>query len=84
MDDSQLPSYSGFYDGKGEYIIVKLNKVATEKVEDKDSIDTYYNDYIVMIQEEIDLAFMSNLKAKADIDLRGWRKFNSELFANLN
>ena len=84
IDDSQLPSYSGFYDGKGEYIIVKLNKVATEKVEDKDSIDTYYNDYIVMIQEEIDLAFMSNLKAKADIDLRGWRKFNSELFANLN
>jgi hypothetical protein len=52
--------------------------VATEKVEDKDSIDTYYNDYIVMIQEEIDLAFMSNLKDKADIDL------NSKLFANLN
>ena len=36
MDDSQLPD-SGLYDSKGEYIIVKLNKVVTEKVEDKDS-----------------------------------------------
>ena len=69
MDYSQLPKYSGLYDGKGEYIIVKLNKVVTEKVEDKESIDTYYNDYISMIQEEIDFAFMSDLRAKADIDV---------------
>ena len=52
-----------------DYIIVKLNKVVTEKVEDKESIDTYYNDYISMIQEEIDFAFMSDLRAKADIDV---------------
>ena len=69
MDYSQLPKYSGLYDGKGEYIIVKLNKVVTEKVEDKESIDIYYNNYISMIQEEIDFAFMSDLRAKADIDV---------------
>ena len=78
IDSSQLPKYAGLYDSKGEYIIVKLNKVIAEKVEDKDSIDTYYNDYIVMIQEEIDRAFISNLKANADIDI------NSKSFRSLN
>lgn len=78
IDSSQLPKYAGLYDSKGEYIIVKLNKVIAEKVEDKDSIDIYYNDYIVMIQEEIDRAFISNLKANADIDI------NSKSFRSLN
>jgi peptidyl-prolyl cis-trans isomerase D len=70
MDDQDLPAYTGFYDSKGEYVIVKLSKVVTDKVEDKDSIDTYYNDYMVMIQKEIDFSFISDLKAKADIDYK--------------
>ena len=74
----KLPNYHGLYDSRGEYIIVKLNKVSTEKVEDKDSIDTFYNEYIAMIQEEVDSAFILDLKAKADID------FNPNLFGNLN
>ena len=78
MDDDQLPSYTGLYDSRGEYIIVKLNKVATDKVDDKDSIDTFYNEYLAMIQEEVDSAFILDLKAKADID------FNPNLFGNLN
>ena len=78
MDSADLPQYLGLYDNKGEYIIVKLNNVIAEKVEDKDSIETYYNNYIVMIQEEIDRAFMLNLKANADIDV------NSKSFSNLN
>ena len=76
VDDVNLPAYSGLYDSNGEYIIVKLNKVTTEKVEDEDSINTYYNEYMVMIQDEIDHAFITDLKAKADID------FNSKLFEN--
>ena len=78
MDSADLPQYLGLYDNKGEYIIVKLNNVIAEKVEDQDSIETYYNNYIVMIQEEIDRAFMLNLKANADIDV------NSKSFSNLN
>jgi len=78
MDSADLPQYLGLYDNKGEYIIVKLNNVIAEKVEDQDSIETYYNDYIVMIQEEIDRAFMLNLKANADIDV------NPKSFSNLN
>ena len=70
MDGKDLPAYTGLYDSKGEYVIVKLSKVVTEKVEDKDSIDTYYNEYISMIQEEIDFSFISDLKAKADIDIK--------------
>ena len=69
IDDIQLPAYSGFYDSKGEYIIVKLNKVLTEDVKDDDSIDTYYNDYIMMIESEVEVAYILNLRAKADIDL---------------
>jgi len=68
MDDKELPELTGLYDSRGEYIIVQLNKVVTEKVEDKDSFDTYYKEYIAMIIDEIDLAFMVDLKANADLD----------------
>jgi len=68
MDDKELPELTGLYDSRGEYIIVQLNKVVTEKVEDKDSLDTYYSEYITMIMDEIDLAFMVDLKANADLD----------------
>jgi hypothetical protein len=68
MDDKELPSLTGLYDSRGEFIIVQLNKVVTEKVEDKDSVDTYYKEYIAMIIDEIDLAFMVDLKANADLD----------------
>ena len=78
MDDRKLPEYTGLYDSRGEFIVIQLNKVITETVEDKDSIDTYYNEYISMIQEEIDFSFISDLKAKADIDI------NSNLFGILN
>ena len=69
MSDKQLPAYAGLYDSRGEYIIVKLNNVVTKKVDDKDSIDTFYNEYMTMIQEEVDIAFITDLKAKANIDL---------------
>ena len=78
MDDQDLPAYTGFYDSKGEYVIVKLSKVVTDKVEDKDSIDTYYNDYMVMIQKEIDFSFISDLKAKADIDYKNSNLLNQQ------
>jgi hypothetical protein len=68
MDYKDLPALTGLYDSRGEYIIVQLNKVVTEKVEDKDSVDTYYKEYIAMIIDEIDLAFMVDLKANADLD----------------
>ncbi len=76
MDDRELPAYTGLYDSRGEYIIVQLNDVVTEKVDDKDSFDTYYDEYIAVIIEEIDLAFMTDLRVKADIDL------NSKIFGN--
>ena len=69
IDDSQLPTYSGLYDSKGEYIIIKLNKVVTDDIKDNESIDTYYNDYIIMIESEVEAAYILNLRAKADIDL---------------
>jgi len=76
IDDTQLPSYSGLYDSNGEYVIVKLNKVVTENVEDNDSIDTYYNDYIALIEGEVEAAYILNLRVNADIET------NESLFAN--
>jgi peptidyl-prolyl cis-trans isomerase D len=79
MDDGKLPSYSGLYDPKSkEYIIVKLNKVVTENITDKDSIDTYYNDYMAMVEEEVESAYIRDLRVNADID------FNSKLFSDFN
>ena len=76
IDDTQLPAYSGLYDKNGEYIIVKLNKVVTEDVKDNDSIDTYYNDYIVLIESEVEAAYIANLRVNADIN------FNDLSFIN--
>ena len=76
IDDTQLPSFSGLYDSNGEYVIVKLNKVVTENIEDNDSIDTYYNDYIALIESEVEAAYILNLRVNADIEI------NDSLFAN--
>ena len=76
IDDIQLPAYSGLYDKNGEYIIVKLNNVVTEDVKDNDSIDTYYNDYIVLIESEVEAAYIANLRVNADIN------FNDSSFIN--
>ena len=70
MDASQLPSHTGLFDSNnGEYIIVKLNKVVTDDVQDKDSINTYYNDYIAMIEDEVESAYIVGLRVNADINL---------------
>ena len=76
IDDTQLPSFSGLYDSNGEYVIVKLNKVVTENIEDNDSIDTYYNDYIALIESEVEAAYILNLRVNADIEI------NDSIFAN--
>ena len=76
IDDTQLPSFSGLYDSNGEYVIVKLNKVVTENVEDNDSIDTYYNDYIALIESEVEAAYILNLRVNADLEI------NESLFSN--
>lgn len=79
MDDKKIPGYSGLYDPKGEeYIIVKLNKVVTENITDKDSIDIYFNEYMAMIGEEVEAAYISDLRVNANID------FNEKLFSNFN
>jgi len=79
MDDKKIPGYSGLYDPKGEeYIIVKLNKVVTENITDKDSIDIYFNEYMAMIEEEVEAAYISDLRVNANID------FNEKLFSNFN
>jgi peptidyl-prolyl cis-trans isomerase D len=70
MDASQLPSHTGLFDSNnGEYIIVKLNKVVTDDVQDKDSINTYYNDYIAMMEDEVESAYIVGLRVNADINL---------------
>ena len=71
IENINLPAYSGLFDKNGEYVIVKLNKVVTEDVKDNDSIDTYYNDYIALIESEVEAAYILNLRNNADLNLKG-------------
>ena len=47
-------------------------------ITDKDSIDIYFNDYMTMIEEEVEAAYISDLRVNANID------FNEKLFSNSN
>ena len=52
--------------------------MVTENITDKDSIDIYFNDYMTMIEEEVEAAYISDLRVNANID------FNEKLFSNSN
>ncbi len=69
MNQDKLPSFEGIYDpANDEYIVVRLNDVISDEVTDNLSIDIYRDEYVVALKDEIDNAYVDDLRSMADIE----------------
>ena len=66
--DSSL-SYAGLYDLKGEYYVIRLNKVINDKVDDELSVDLYREEYEKALKASVQAAYIDDLKSSADIEI---------------
>ena len=69
VDTAQLPAYSGLYDLKGEYFVIKINKVINDKVTDALSVDLYREEYEKALKGAIQAAYIYDLRADATIKI---------------
>lgn len=69
VDTGQLPAYSGLYDLKGEYFVIKINKVINDKVTDALSVDLYREEYEKALKGAIQAAYIDDLRADATIKI---------------
>ncbi len=63
------PSYAGLYDLKGEYYVIRLNKVINDKVDDELSVDLYREEYEKALKASVQAAYIDDLKSSADIEI---------------
>ena len=69
MNHDNLPSFEGIYDpANDEYIVVRLNDVIKNEVTDNLSVDIYSDEYIAALKNEIDNAYVDDLRSMADIE----------------
>ena len=75
VDTKELPSFAGFYDLSGEYVVIKINDVITEDVDDQLSVDLYRDEYETALKSAIQAAYVDDLKEGSDIEI------NQRIFA---
>ncbi|MDA7751138.1 SurA N-terminal domain-containing protein [Methylophilaceae bacterium] len=69
IDTSELPAYSGFYDLKGEFFVIKINNVVDEDITDELSVDLYREEYEKALKGAIQAAYIDDLRADAKIKI---------------
>ena len=69
IDTKELPSFAGFYDLSGEYVVIKINDVITEDVDDQLSVDLYRDEYETALKSAIQAAYVDDLKEGSDIEI---------------
>jgi len=57
------------YDLKGEYYVIRLNKVINDKVDDELSVDLYREEYEKALKASLQAAYIDDLKSSADIEI---------------
>jgi peptidyl-prolyl cis-trans isomerase D len=68
MNASKLPAYSGIYDPKGEYMVIKLDKVDSENISEEDI--TFFNDeFSRAIDKQIEDSYLMDLRDDANINI---------------
>ncbi|MGE4596542.1 MAG: peptidylprolyl isomerase, partial [Methylophilaceae bacterium] len=76
IDDSVTPNFESIYNpNQREYVIVRLNKVINEEITEQLSIDIYKDEYVAALKEEIESAFINDLRSEASIKYNPKFKF---------
>jgi len=70
INSKVTPNFEGIYDpNTEEYIIVRLNKTITDDITDVVSIDIFKDEYLQALTDEIDSAFIKDLREAASIKI---------------
>ncbi|MGA1702588.1 MAG: peptidylprolyl isomerase, partial [Methylophilaceae bacterium] len=68
LNSSSLPVYSGIFDPKGEFIVIKLDKVSSEDIGAED-IEFFNEEFLSAIDKEIERAYIEDLRADSKIKI---------------
>ena len=68
LNSSNLPVYSGIFDPKGEFIVIKLDKVSSEDIGAED-IEFFNEEFLSAIDKEIERAYIEDLRADSKIKI---------------
>ena len=68
MNSSNLPFYSGIYDPKGEFMVIKLDKVDSDNILDED-VEFFNEEFMTAIEKEIEKSYVEDLRADSKVKI---------------
>jgi peptidyl-prolyl cis-trans isomerase D len=68
MNASDLPVYSGIYDPKGEFMVIKLDKVDTDNIL-KEDVEFFNEEFMAAIEKEIEKSYIEDLRADSKVKI---------------
>ena len=68
MNSSSLPIYSGIYDPKGEFMVIKLDKVDADNILDED-VEFFNEEFMAAIEKEIEKSYVEDLRVDSKIKI---------------
>ena len=68
MNSSELPIYSGIFDPKGEFLVIKLDKVDSDSILEED-VEFFSEEFMAAIEKEIERAYIEDLKADSKVKI---------------
>ena len=68
MNSSSLPIYSGIYDPKGEFMVIKLDKVDSENILEED-VEFFNEEFIAAFEKEIEKSYVEDLRDDSKIKI---------------
>ena len=68
MNSSELPIYSGIFDPKGEFLVIKLDKVDSDSILEED-VEFFSEEFMEAIEKEIERAYIEDLKADSKVKI---------------
>jgi peptidyl-prolyl cis-trans isomerase D len=63
-----LPIYSGIYDPKGEFMVIKLDKVDSESILEED-VEFFNEEFMAAIEKEIEKSYVEDLRADSKVKI---------------
>ena len=63
-----MPIYSGIFDPKGEFLVIKLDKVDSDSILEED-VEFFSEEFMAAIEKEIERAYIEDLKADSKVKI---------------
>jgi peptidyl-prolyl cis-trans isomerase D len=78
MNTSKLPAYSGIFDPKGEFMVIKLDKIDNETIIEEDA-NFFYDEFMSALDKEVEKAYLDDLRENSKIKINNqFLQFNGQ------